>query len=201
MRNNFLLFLCLLLLSGCVSGSLDTVPPYYGFPVEWENDRNDFPPDFPMDSITETDRDLDIAIIGEGFFQLTDRQTGDYFYTRLGRFSVDHEGRFAFYVELPRDNPTIHYLFSYTLEPAIVVPPDTQKILIGDRGYVWSLREPGTPIEIIGLIELATFAHPEGLQQVEENLYRETEASGPATIHAPGTNGTGWLKTQYLEQH
>ena len=194
--------MCLLLLSGCVSGSLDKVPPYYGFPAEWVSDRDDFPPGFPMDSITETNRDLDIAIIGEGFFVCTDATTGELVYTRRGHFNINAEGRMTSGGTLLIEHPTVGYYFnSYALEPAIVVPPDTQKILIGDRGYVWSLREPGTPIEIIGLIELATFAHPEGLQQVEENLYRETAASGPATINAPGTNGTGWLKTQYLEQH
>ena len=54
-------------------------------------------------------------------------------------------------------------------------------------------------LQLIGQLELATFTHPKGLLYVGENLYRETEASGPATISTPGLDGTGLVKSQYLE--
>jgi len=199
MRKNFLLFSCLLLLGGCFSSGLENVPQFYSLPAEWENDRDNFPPDFPMDSITETGRDMDIAIIGEGFFQLNDPVANETVYTRHGHFSIDAGGNFVFYVTLPSEDPTVNNLLGYPLVPDIFIWSGTERIRVHDNGLVWISQGRKVPWKPIGQIELATFAHPEGLQQVEENIYRETEASGRATINFPGTNGAGVLKPQYLE--
>ena len=191
-------FLCLLLLvlplgSGCVLNGLDSVSLYNDLPAEWYSEQKNFPPDFPMDSFIETNRDLDIAIIGEGFFVCADRSTGELMYTRLGHFNVDHEGCMVVSVE------NIGYFYSYLLEPRVSVPRNTEKVLIHDDGAVWISKGSKVPWERLGQIKLATFAQPEGLLQVDENLYRETEASGPATINVPGLDGTGVLKYQWLE--
>ena len=98
------------------------------------------------------------------------------------------------------DHPSIAgSLYSYPLEPAIIIPRNIIKVQISDDGMVWALQANTPDLHNIGQIELATFAHPDGLEHVKENLYRETEASGRATIQTPGTNGTGHWKSQYLE--
>jgi hypothetical protein len=88
------LFLFILPLGGgCALNGLGKVPQYYDLPAEWYSSQKDFPPDFPMDSFIETNRDLDIAIIGEGFFVCDDISTGELMYTRLGHFNFDPYGR------------------------------------------------------------------------------------------------------------
>jgi len=199
------LFLFILPLGGgCALNGLGKVPQYYDLPdydlpAEWYSSQKEFSPDFPMDSFIETNRDLDIAIIGEGFFVCADRSTGELIYTRLGHFNIDHEGHFVIRIERPSKDPTIGYFYSYLLEPRVVIPPGTERIMIHDDGAVWISLGSEVPQQTIGQIKLATFAHPEGLLQIEENLYCETEASGPATINIPGLDGTGVLKYQWLE--
>ena len=146
--------------------------------------------DFSLGSITETGRNLDVAIAGTGFFQCTDSFTGEIFYTRAGNFSINPAG-------------TLVLGSSHTgrpVEPVITVPDGTEKIQIDDSGIVWVAQNGDVQALMeIGQIELATFINPEGLLRVGENLYRETDASGVAIVNNPGINGTGILKSQHLE--
>ena len=145
---------------------------------------------FSMGSITETGRDLDVAIAGEGFFQCTDEFTGEIFYTRAGNFSVNANGILTLGSSY----------YGRQVEPIITVPANTEKIQIDDSGMVWVAQDGDVQqLQQIGQIELATFINPEGLLRVGENLYRETESSGVATINNPMVNGTGKLKSQHLE--
>ena len=146
--------------------------------------------DFSLGSITETGRDLDVAITGEGFFQCTDPFTAEIFYTRAGNFSLNADG-------------TLVLGSGHTgrlVEPVITVPANTEKVQIDASGMVWVAQNGDVQqLQQIGQIELATFINPEGLLRVGENLYRETEASGVAIVNNPGINGTGMLKDQHLE--
>ena len=146
--------------------------------------------DFSLGSITETGRDLDVAITGEGFFQCTDPFTGEIFYSRAGNFNVNNNGMLVL--------GSAHT--GRLVEPVITIPDGTEKIQIDDSGLVWVAQNGDVQqLQNIGQIELATFINPEGLLRVGENLYRETESSGVATINNPGLNGTGMLKPQHLE--
>jgi len=146
--------------------------------------------DFSLGSITETGRDLDIAIGGEGFFQCTDPFTNEIFYTRAGNFSVNAGGMLTL--------GSSHN--GRLVEPPITIPQNTQKVQIDDSGMIWVVQDGDVQqLQLIGQLELATFINPEGLLRVGENLYRETEASGNATTNNPGVNGTGLLKSQHLE--
>ena len=146
--------------------------------------------DFSMGSITQTGRHLDVAIAGTGFFQCVDPFTGEIFYTRAGNFSLD-------------DNGTLLLGSSHNrrpVEPVIMVPENTSAIQINDDGTIWIAQNGDVQaLQTIGQLELATFINPEGLLRVGENLYRQTEASGMATINNPGENGTGMLRSQHLE--
>jgi len=146
--------------------------------------------DFSLGSITVTERDLDIAIAGEGFFQCTDPFTNEIFYTRAGNFSVNRDGMLTL--------GSSHT--GRLVEPVITVPANTEKVQIDDSGMVWVVQNGDVQqLQLIGQLELATFINPEGLLRVGENLYRETESSGVANVNNPGTNGTGMLKSQHLE--
>src|SRR5690606_23183141 len=119
-------------------------------------------------ALEQTGRPLDLAIEGEGFFQiaLPDGRIG---YTRDGSFTVSDQG-------------VIVTQGGYTLEPGIAVPPETTDLAISRTGVVTVVTgDVNNPIEI-GRIEIARFANTPGMLAIGENLYVETPASGPPTI-------------------
>lgn len=144
--------------------------------------------DFREGNLEETGRELDVAIVGEGFFQVQN-PNGDPFYTRAGTLSRNSDGNLVF------SSANTGRL----LQPTISIPQTALDISIGATGLV-SYREAGSAtLTQAGQIELARFVNPEGLLQVGENLYERTEASGSATISVPGTDGAGALKQNFLE--
>ena len=146
--------------------------------------------DFSLGSITETGRDLDVAITGDGFYQCTDPFTGEIFYTRAGNFNINANGMLTL--------GSSHT--GRLVEPVITIPDGTEKVQIDDSGMVWVVQNGDVQaLQNIGQIELATFINPEGLLRVGENLYRQTDASGVPIVNNPGINGTGMLKAQHLE--
>ena len=136
-------------------------------------------------NLTKTDNKLDVAINGNGFFQVTqpDGTTG---YTRDGAFSVDANG------QIVNSN-------GYPLSPAITVPPNALSVSIGQDGTI-NVQQSGVAAPVqIGSIQLASFVNPAGLESRGGNLYVETAASGTAAVNTPGTNGLGGLNQGYLE--
>lgn len=144
--------------------------------------------DFDQGAFQQTSNELDIAIEGKGFFPVTD-PTGETMYTRAGNFSIDAEG-----------NMVLGSAQSgRRLEPAFTFPPDTTGISISAEGIV-EIQQAGTPeLRQLGQIQLANFVNPEGLLKLGENLYRETTASGVATLSNPGVDGLGLLRQSALE--
>ena len=136
-------------------------------------------------NLNKTDNNLDVAINGNGFLQITlpDGTTG---YTRDGAFSVDANGQMV--------NAN-----GYAVSPAITVPANTVSLTIGQDGTV-SAQQSGTvsPVQI-GSLQLASFVNPAGLESKGGNIYVETAASGTASVNTPGTNGLGILNQGYLE--
>lgn len=136
-------------------------------------------------NLSQTGNPLDVAIQGEGFFQilLPDGSTG---YTRNGAFQKDANGQLV--------TPS-----GYPLQPAITVPANALSVTIGKDGVVSvTLPNQVAPAQI-GNIQLVGFVNPAGLQSVGENLFLETAASGGPNPNAPGTNGVGTLSQTYLE--
>ena len=135
--------------------------------------------------LTQTGNSLDVAIQGQGFFQvlLPDGTTA---YTRNGSFQKDSTGQ-------------IVTANGYPLQPAMTIPANAQTLTIGNDGTV-TVQQPGqaAPTQI-GNIQLVTFVNPGGLQSAGENLYLETASSGTPTPNTPGTNGAGLLNQSYLE--
>ena len=132
-----------------------------------------------------TDRQLDVAIQGGGFFQVQ-QPDGTIAYTRDGQFQLNSEG-------------TIVDSTGLVLDPGITVDQDVVEITIGEDGVVSVLRGGATDTEQIGVINIATFINASGLNYLGSNLYQETTASGAPVIGEPGTDGRGYLSQGMLE--
>lgn len=139
---------------------------------------------FSPGSLESSGNDLDIAIQGEGFFQVT-LPSGELRYTRDGAFQKDANG----YVVTAN---------GYQLSPSITIPTEAMSVDVGADGTV-TVQTPSGP-QVVGTIELYRFANPAGLSAEGENLYRETEASGSAVSGQAGMDGYGTLLSRYLEK-
>ena len=129
--------------------------------------------DFTQGSLQQTGGSLDVAIQGNGFFQVKD-PSGSIYYTRAGNFSRNAQGAIVV------GSANIGRL----LEPSITIPADATAITISTAGVV-SYQVPGNQqLTQAGTFQLASFINPQGLLQIGENLYQETEASGAATTAA-----------------
>jgi flagellar basal-body rod protein FlgG len=136
--------------------------------------------------LTQTSKDYDIAIRGEGFFKITlpDGRTS---YTRDGSFELDAQGRLV----TAQGN---------VVQPGITIPQNATSISINSQGQV-SVTLPGsTTSNQVGQIELAHFINKAGLQSMGDNMYLETPASGAPQNGTPGNDGLGNLQQGYLEQ-
>lgn len=132
-----------------------------------------------------TDRQLDVAIQGGGFFQVQ-QPDGTVAYTRDGQFQLNSEG-------------TIVDSTGLVLDPGITIDQDVVEITIGEDGVVSVLRGGATDTEQVGAINIATFINASGLNYLGSNLYQETTASGAPVVGVPGTDGRGYLSQGMLE--
>jgi flagellar basal-body rod protein FlgG len=146
--------------------------------------------DFSQGVLQETGRRLDVAIEGEGFFQLIDPSTNNFVYTRTGNFAINANG-----VLVIGSAST-----GRVVQPQISIPIDTTGILISADGNV-SIEQFGqTQYSQVGQLQMAKFLNPQGLLKLGENLYQETLASGAAVFGNPGNDGLGTLRQKALER-
>lgn len=138
---------------------------------------------FSIGSLQTTERSLDMAIEGRGFFQIS-MPDGSIAYTRTGSFSVNQDG----------DIVTSQ---GYTLEPAVNIPQGSSSLTIGRDGTVSTVTN-GTLTQV-GNLQVVDFVNPTGLEAVGGNLYKETVASGAPLQTTPGLNGTGEVVQGVLE--
>lgn len=136
-------------------------------------------------NLINTENSLDLAIQGEGFFQVL-RPNGDLAYTRDGSFQIDEQGRMV-----TSDG--------MLLEPAITLPQESLSVTIGIDGTV-SVLEPGnTAPTTVGTIETAAFINPSGLMAIGDNQFLETVSSGSPTTGNPANDSRGSLLQGSLE--
>jgi flagellar basal-body rod protein FlgG len=140
---------------------------------------------FSSGNLRSTSAPLDMAIEGQGFFQIT-LPSGETGYTRAGAFHMDSQGMLV-------------TAEGYALEPAITVPANTTSLTISKDGIVSAHVDGQQASQQIGTITLATFANPAGLQPQGGNLFLVTTASGEAEIGAPGIDSRGTLAQGFLE--
>jgi flagellar basal-body rod protein FlgG len=136
-------------------------------------------------SVVPTEKELDVAVRGEGFFmlQLPDGRTG---YTRDGSFERSPEGLLV-------------NVDGYQVEPGISIPDGARSISISADGTVEAyLNNDATPTQL-GQLQLARFVNKAGLESVGDNNFVETGSSGPAQVGAPNSEGMGNVLQAYLE--
>ena len=124
-----------------------------------------------------TNRPLDLAIEGEGFFQVQ-MPNGQTAYTRDGSFEISDQGALV-------------TSQGYALVPGIKIPTDATAVTISQTGIVSVTKGQSLEPQELGRIELARFSNPAGLEAQGENLYASTAASGEAVTGMPQEDGFG----------
>ena len=136
-------------------------------------------------TIKMTENPLDMAITGEGYFQI-ETPNGDTAYTRSGVFQLNENGE-------------IVTAQGYRLEPGLTVPDDALDIVVNVEGEVL-VKIPNTvAMQNVGQIQLATFINPAGLEGIGDTLFLETDASGTPTVGNPGEENLGSIRQAALE--
>lgn len=146
--------------------------------------------DFSQGELETTNRALDLAIDGDGFFQVIDPTSNEFLYTRAGNFAINSNG--ALVVGSASTGRSV--------QPQISIPIDVLAIVISAEGNVAIQQFAQNQFSQIGQLQLARFMNPKGLQKKGEHLYQETLASGVAIFGQPGTNGLGTLRQNTLER-
>ena len=140
---------------------------------------------FVQGSLQESKNNLDVAINGNGFLEVT-MPDGTIGYTRDGSFQVDAQGRLVNSSGLPVAN-------------GITVPANATSVSISADGVVSATVPGNTQPQPLGNLAMSSFINPAGLEPIGQNLFKESAASGQPQQGTPGTNGLGILKQGFLE--
>jgi flagellar basal-body rod protein FlgG len=142
--------------------------------------------EFTTGTFKPTGNELDVAIQGDGFFQLVEPNSGLIHYTRDGAFHMDENGQLV-------------SAEGYLLDPNITVPAEAISVTVGRDGTVTAqLSAQAEPIQI-GQIQTVNFVNPGGLIAVGGNRFMQSGSSGPPLAGIPGQNGFGTLQGGFLE--
>lgn len=140
---------------------------------------------FSQGGLQQTTNSLDVAIKGNGFFQIQmpDGTTG---YTRDGAFQLNATG------QLVTNNGQL-------VQPGVTIPPNAQSVTIAQDGKVSVSMAGQSAPQAVGQLTLASFVNPAGLEPRGQNLFTETAASGTPVAAAPGSDGMGALSQGFIE--
>ncbi len=141
--------------------------------------------DFTTGSYQTTTGQLDLAVVGQGFFQVA-MPDGSPGYTRNGQFQLNANGEIVTSGGL-------------RLEPGIEVPAEATSLTIGQDGTVSATIAGQAEPQELGQITLVNFVNPAGLSAQGMNLFAETAASGAAQEAVPGEDGLGTIRQYALE--
>lgn len=140
---------------------------------------------FTTGDLKVTDNTLDLAIEGNGFFQIT-LPSGEMAYTRNGAFKLDAEG-------------AIVNASGYSLEPEIVIPTNITDLSIAADGTITGTNSTTGDEEELGKITITDFINEAGLNPLGESLFQATTASGDPIEGNPGDDQFGSLRQGYVE--
>ena len=169
--------------SGVTTGSttVNPVSLQVGLGAAFSANASNFAPG-PLQA---TGNPLDVAINGEGFFQVQ-RPDGQIAYTRDGSFKQDANG-----LLVTSDG--------YPLIPEITIPVGATAIDVSTNGMVSAVLPGNTEPTPITQLQLATFSNPAGLSRVGQNMYLKGGSSGDPVVVNPGESGSGDLQARFLE--
>jgi flagellar basal-body rod protein FlgG len=136
-------------------------------------------------SIEQTGNALDLAINGQGYFQIL-QPNGQIAYTRDGTLQISAQGQ-------------VVTAQGYLVQPPITIPRNAQSVTIGTDGTVSVQIQGQAQPSQIGIMQLANFINPAGLQNIGNNLAIQTQASGAPVTGQPSQNGIGTVAQGYVE--
>ena len=173
-----------------IKNSADTVVPsgiFVGLGTRVSNTQTLF----EAGSLDSTQNQLDVAIDGQGFFQVKIPPTygTEIGYTRAGNLSMTADGQLA-----SGDSE------GFLLQPPITIPKDTTNIDIGTDGRVFVTSSSSVSPQQVGQIQLANFTNPGGLKPIGSTMFIETDASGSPVVGNPTTQGFGQVLQNFLEE-
>jgi flagellar basal-body rod protein FlgG len=140
---------------------------------------------FSQGNLQQSGGNLDVAIKGNGFFQISTPDGGTA-YTRDGQFQVDSQGQLVTNT-------------GYLVQPGITIPANAQSVTIAPDGTVTVALPGQAQPQSVGQLQLAAFINPAGLEPRGSNLFAETASSGAPTSAAPGNSGLGSLQQGFVE--
>jgi flagellar basal-body rod protein FlgG len=141
--------------------------------------------EYGQGSLSQTGNPLDVAIQGQGFFQIQ-MPDGTIGYTRDGTFQANAQGQLV-------------TSSGYVVQPAITIPQAAQSVTIGSDGTVTVLLPGQSSPTQVGQLQLANFINPAGLQPIGQNLLVQSASSGSPQTGTPGVNGLGTVSQGELE--
>jgi flagellar basal-body rod protein FlgG len=141
--------------------------------------------EYTAGSMQVTDKSLDVAIIGRGFFEML-LPDGSTAYTRNGQFQLSSDGE-------------IVNARGLVLQPSVTVPENAQTISISTDGIVEATVSGQSGSQTLGNLSVTSFVNPTGLQAIGANLFVETVASGSPQQGTPGSSGLGRIEQGTLE--
>lgn len=142
--------------------------------------------DITQGTLKDTSGDLDVAIEGNGYLEVT-LPSGESAFTRDGALKRSAEG-------------LIVNAEGFPIAGNITIPNNARDIVINPQGEVFITLDGQTQASLIGTMGLVTFSNAKGLEALGGNLYRETEASGTPLLGLAGQDGRGVFRQGYLEE-
>jgi flagellar basal-body rod protein FlgG len=139
-------------------------------------------------ALVSTQNQLDLAIEGEGFFQVG-LPDGTLAYTRVGNFGVAADG-------------SLVTAYGLRITPEIKIPAGAVNVCVGSDGTV-SIQRAGAldASTVLGQLTLARLANPGWLTPKESGLFQENTRSGCPIIGTPGRDGLGLVRQGFRERH
>lgn len=137
-------------------------------------------------SLSATGGDLDVAIEGSGYLEVT-LPSGGSAYTRDGSLKRTGDGQ-------------IVTSDGYPVAPGITIPSDATSVAINANGEVWASFNGQVQPTLLGQLSLVGFSNEKGLEAMGSNLFLESPASGAPAVGTAGLAGLGTLRQGYLEE-
>ncbi|WNO11347.1 flagellar hook-basal body complex protein [Teredinibacter sp. KSP-S5-2] len=140
--------------------------------------------DFSQGGLKNTSRMLDVAIDGNGFFEVQ-LEDGSLAYTRLGRLQIDDEGYLT--------------INGARLTSSIQIPADVDSIVIEKNGLVLGEYADETSSLELGSLELAKVLNTSSMNSIGNSMYTLKSEDSDVILETPGENGSGTVSQGFIE--
>jgi flagellar basal body rod protein FlgG len=142
-------------------------------------------------AVRETGRELDIALLGEGYFCLCGGASGGFRYTRRGHFILADD-------LITLDTGATCHEDQWAMSPSISIWPEATDVRISTTGLVECWIPRTKCWAQCGTIQITHFPNPAGLREVAPGIFEGTRAAGMSTeVALTETDGDvikqGWL--------